>query len=216
MIKFILAALAALNLADVALAQGAAPNFATKMPPREWAATMQLNIPTKNRANESLGVIKDYVVNSGRLVAGVLMEEDGTSVAIPFDRIQFVPMIDGPEMSIADYTRGQLSRMPPFDALKPGEMRLSGFVARSVYNANNEKIGDDSDVVIAPDGSIDLAIFDVGAFLAAGQKDVAVPFANLEFEPSSDGQMHLVANLTKAQLAGAPSFFRIRKKKKYP
>ncbi len=216
MIKLFLLALAALNLAsDIALAQSAAPNFATKMPPREWAATKQMNIPAENRANENLGVIKNYVVIGGRLVAGVLVEKDGTNVTIAFNQIEFVPMIDGLEESIVDYTRAQLSSMPPFDALKPGEMLLSGLVACSVYNANNDKIGDNSDEVIAPDGSIDLTFFDVGTFLAAGHKDVAVPFASLELEPSSDGQMRLVANLTKAQLAAAPSFFRVPKKKKW-
>jgi len=52
----------------------------------------------------------------------------------------------------------------------------------NVYNQNNEKIGDISDLMLNKDGKIDLAVISVGGFLGIGTHDVAVKWTDLKWE----------------------------------
>lgn len=53
--------------------------------------------------------------------------------------------------------------------------RASRLTAAEVYNDRDEKIGRVDDVLVAPDGSLSIAIVDVGEFLGRGRHLVAVP-----------------------------------------
>lgn len=68
----------------------------------------------------------------------------------------------------------------PLAAPSPGQMLGSDLEGTSVYGANNENIGDISDVVIDREGRVVAVIVGVGGFLGIGEKDVAVPFRALE------------------------------------
>jgi len=57
----------------------------------------------------------------------------------------------------------------------------SDLIGTKVVSANNESIGDINDVVLDRNGQIVAAVVGVGGFLGIGEKDVAVPFASLEF-----------------------------------
>jgi sporulation protein YlmC with PRC-barrel domain len=53
--------------------------------------------------------------------------------------------------------------------------RASKLVHTDVYNDKNEKIGRVDDLIIAPDGSLSVAIIDVGGFLGMAAHRVAIP-----------------------------------------
>jgi sporulation protein YlmC with PRC-barrel domain len=53
--------------------------------------------------------------------------------------------------------------------------RASKLLHANVYNETNEKIGKIGDLIVAPDGSLSVAIVDVGGFLKMGTHHVAVP-----------------------------------------
>jgi sporulation protein YlmC with PRC-barrel domain len=53
--------------------------------------------------------------------------------------------------------------------------RASKLIGASVYNDNNQKVGKIGDLIIAPDGSISVAILDVGGFLGLASRHVAIP-----------------------------------------
>jgi sporulation protein YlmC with PRC-barrel domain len=53
--------------------------------------------------------------------------------------------------------------------------RASKLIGASVYNDNNQKVGKIGDLIIAPDGSISVAILDVGGFLGVASRHVAIP-----------------------------------------
>jgi sporulation protein YlmC with PRC-barrel domain len=53
--------------------------------------------------------------------------------------------------------------------------RASKLVHTDVYNDKNEKIGRIDDLIIAPDGSLSVAIIDVGGFLGIAAHRVAIP-----------------------------------------
>jgi sporulation protein YlmC with PRC-barrel domain len=60
------------------------------------------------------------------------------------------------------------------DLVAPG-LRASKLIKQDVYNDQNKKIGKVEDLVIAPDGSLSVAVIDVGGFLGIGKHRVAIP-----------------------------------------
>jgi hypothetical protein len=53
--------------------------------------------------------------------------------------------------------------------------RASKLMHADVYNENNEKIGEIDDFIVSSDGSLSVAIIDVGGFLRIGTHRVAIP-----------------------------------------
>ncbi len=72
--------------------------------------------------------------------------------------------------------------------------RATELTGMTVYNEQNESIGDISEVLLTRDGQIEAVVIGVGGFLGIGQRDVAVPFDALQWQMTD-------ANRT----AGAPA-----------
>ena len=53
--------------------------------------------------------------------------------------------------------------------------RASKLIRANVYNDSNQKIGKVGDLIVAPDGTLSVAIIDVGGFLGMGKHHVAIP-----------------------------------------
>lgn len=64
---------------------------------------------------------------------------------------------------------------------KEGQWRASKLPGVNVYNDNNEKIGDISDVIIDKNGKVDTVVLGVGGFLGMGEHYVAVPMEKLKW-----------------------------------
>lgn len=62
-----------------------------------------------------------------------------------------------------------------------GQWRTSKLIGVDVYNNNDEKIGDISELISDANGKIDTVVIGVGGFLGLGQSDVAVKFDQLKF-----------------------------------
>jgi sporulation protein YlmC with PRC-barrel domain len=60
------------------------------------------------------------------------------------------------------------------DLVAPG-YRASKLMKQRVYNEAGQKIGEVEDLVIAPDGSLSVAVVEVGGFLGIGKHKVAIP-----------------------------------------
>ena len=65
--------------------------------------------------------------------------------------------------------------------------RASKLVGVNVYNNDNEKIGDISEILLDMSGKVSGVVIGVGGFLGLGQHDVLVPMEQLKFanEPRS-------------------------------
>jgi septal ring-binding cell division protein DamX len=50
-----------------------------------------------------------------------------------------------------------------------------------IYNQNNEKIGDISELLVDSSGKIQAVVVGVGGFLGMGERDVAIPFDQIKF-----------------------------------
>ncbi|NYT25880.1 PRC-barrel domain-containing protein [Alcaligenaceae bacterium] len=73
-------------------------------------------------------------------------------------------------------------------------------IGKSVFNENDEKVGDVNDVVLASDGRTMFLLIGAGGFLGMGEKNVAVPFDR--FERSED--RILLSGYSKEQLKALP------------
>lgn len=88
----------------------------------------------------------------------------------------------------------------------PGNaLTVTDWYKQDVYDPNNNKIGQISDVLVDKSGKISTLIIGVGGFLGAGEKDVAVPFEEVQ-ATTKDNKVHLVMNTTKDALKSAPGF----------
>ncbi len=88
----------------------------------------------------------------------------------------------------------------------PGNaLTVTDWYKQDVYDPNNTQIGQISDVLVDKSGKVSTLIIGVGGFLGAGQKDVAVPFEEVQ-ATTEDNKVHLVMNTTKDALKSAPGF----------
>jgi sporulation protein YlmC with PRC-barrel domain len=96
-------------------------------------------------------------------------------------------------------------------ALQPEKPTLAtAFIGRSVFTGedpNAENIGDVNDLIIDDNGAITQAVIGVGGFLGIGEKDVAVPFDDLQVV-ERDGDIRLIYSASKEQLENAQAFDR--------
>ena len=76
------------------------------------------------------------------------------------------------------------------------QMMASKLIGTTVVSANNESIGDVNDVILDRNGQVMAVVVGVGGFLGIGEKDVAVPFASLDF--ASREQMNAANNAPAA------------------
>ena len=88
------------------------------------------------------------------------------------------------------------------------DWRGSKLIGASVYGPDNSSIGEINDVIIGSDGQIKAAVIGVGGFLGVGQKDVAVPFQDLNVTRKADSASidKITVSYTKDQLNNAPTF----------
>ena len=88
----------------------------------------------------------------------------------------------------------------------PGNaLTVTDWYKQDVYDPSNSKIGQVMDVLVDKSGKISTLIIGVGGFLGAGEKDVAVPFEEVQ-ATTKDNKIRLVMNTTKDALKSAPGF----------
>lgn len=86
------------------------------------------------------------------------------------------------------------------------EWRSSKVVGMNVDNAANEKVGDINDIILGRDGKAEHAIVGVGGLLGINEKNVAVPYADLQFRRENDGSLRVMIDSTKEALQSAPNY----------
>src|SRR5215213_2859291 len=79
--------------------------------------------------------------------------------------------------------QGQIMTQMPQDL-----MRGSKLMGIDVYGADNQKIGDIDEVLVDRQGKIQGLVVGVGGFLGIGQKDVAIPFDQVQWMSNQEIQ----------------------------
>jgi sporulation protein YlmC with PRC-barrel domain len=59
--------------------------------------------------------------------------------------------------------------------------RSSKLIGLSIYNDQNEKLGDISEILLDKSGKADFVVIGVGGFLGIGQQDIMVEMSKLKF-----------------------------------
>lgn len=79
-------------------------------------------------------------------------------------------------------------------------MSTDELIGARVYDAQQEDMGEISDVIVSDSGSVEAFIVDVGGFLGIGEKPVAIGAKNLDFKKNSDEDILVFTPFSKKQL----------------
>jgi hypothetical protein len=128
--------------------------------------------------------------------------EPGSDAAAPAQSSQ------APEpMAPAAPKSADASGSPQFLAKQASDDWLaSNLIGHTVYNAQDEIVGDINDLVTDKDGKIVAALVGSGGFLGIGQKDVALRFEDLKLARDENDSVKIIADLNKEVLAAAPDY----------
>lgn len=77
--------------------------------------------------------------------------------------------------------------------------RASRLEGVNVYNQNNERIGDISEVLLNREGQVEAVVIGVGGFLGIGERSVAVPYNAIQWQQRPD---QVAANTATTGAAG--------------
>jgi len=108
-----------------------------------------------------------------------------------------------------DTTTGMATSDDPMEGMiDPTTLTAEQLQGAPVYDANDERIGDISELVVAADGTITEAVIDIGGFLGIGAKPVALNFEQIQvMAEDADGsgvRVHLTA--TEEELEAMPEY----------
>ena len=87
------------------------------------------------------------------------------------------------------------------DMIRPDEMRASKIIGSTVYDRDNQKLGDVQDIVLGKDGKVDAVVVGVGGVLGIGGKNVAVKISDIKTDNN-----RLTLDRTKQQLQQAANY----------
>jgi sporulation protein YlmC with PRC-barrel domain len=90
--------------------------------------------------------------------------------------------------------------------LQPGQIRATQMDGATVYDTQNQKVGDIKDIIIDKDGKVVAVVLDVGAFLGVGGKYVAVSMNDLKITQDNSNKPRFAVDMTKDQLKAAQAF----------
>jgi PRC-barrel domain len=86
------------------------------------------------------------------------------------------------------------------------EVAASDLLNQKVKNSANEPVGDINDLSIGSDGKIAAVIIGLGGFLGMGEKNVSLPYDQLNFSRDANGYLVVTVNATKDSLQAAPEW----------
>lgn len=127
-----------------------------------------------------------------------------TDNAAPADDVAVAPATD--DAAGTDATQTAAIDRSTLTEVDEAGISADAFVGTTVYGANDENVGEISDVILTQDGKVDAVIIDVGGFLGMGEKPVAVSMENLAFMADEDNDMYLYTAFTKEQLEAQPEY----------
>ena len=90
--------------------------------------------------------------------------------------------------------------------IQPGQIRATEMNGATVYDTQNQKVGDVKDIILDRDGKVAAVVLDVGAFLGMGGKYVAVSMNDVKVTEDKNNKPHFAVDMTKDQLKQAQAF----------
>ncbi|MCB1339746.1 MAG: PRC-barrel domain-containing protein [Pseudooceanicola sp.] len=94
-----------------------------------------------------------------------------------------------------------------YAAAKTEELTAEMLTGAPAYDANNEWIGEVSELILSEQGQITSGVVDVGGFLGIGEKPVQLSMDDLEILRETDGDdVRVYISMTKEELEALPTF----------
>src|SRR5438270_6490509 len=90
--------------------------------------------------------------------------------------------------------------------LQPGQIRATQMDGSTIYDSQNQKVGDIKDIILDKDGKVAAVVLDVGAFLGIGGKYVAVGMNDLKITQENNNKPRFAVDMTKDQLKSAQAY----------
>jgi sporulation protein YlmC with PRC-barrel domain len=88
----------------------------------------------------------------------------------------------------------------------PSELLAANLIGQTVLDANNESIGEVTDLITDKDGKILAVLVGAGGFLGIGEKDLAVRFQDIKVSRDENDDLIVKADVTKEMVAQAPDY----------
>jgi PRC-barrel domain len=133
-----------------------------------------------------------------------------TSPSAPVDNVAPAPVpsaapapVTTPDAAIPDKTGDKGSAKA---AGLGSEVAASDLLNQKVKNSANETIGDINDLSIGSDGKIAAVIIGLGGFLGMGEKNISLPYDELNFSRDGRGYLIVTVNATKDSIQAAPEW----------
>jgi len=103
-------------------------------------------------------------------------------------------------------SQGSASQPVAGTVVEPSAVSANTLINTTVYDADNNNIGEVNDVILAKNGAVDAVVIDVGGFLGIGEKPVALAFDDLQFRRDGNGKLYVYSKFTQQQLESAPQY----------
>lgn len=88
----------------------------------------------------------------------------------------------------------------------PDALTTEDLTGERVYDANDQWIGEVSQLLLTDDGKLDRAVIDVGGFLGIGEKPVALSMDQLRIVRDENGVLRVYLPLTREELEALPTY----------
>lgn len=126
---------------------------------------------------------------------------------------------DATGSTTSDMTSDAVDTVPPvmtdhtpimregYALVRPDTVTSEMLTGATVYDANDDSIGDVSDLVISDDNKIDAVVVNVGGFLGIGAKPVALRIADVDIlQPTDGGSVRIYVSLTRDEMEALPVY----------
>ena len=131
-------------------------------------------------------------------VAAEAEETDVTAVKTdaPMETAADRPMLNQPSVEREGYARVEID-----------ELTAEDLTGARVYGADDEDVGEISELLMTVDGKIDRAVIDVGGFIGMGERSVAVTFDELQIIRTDNGDdIRVYIDSTEEALKQQPEY----------
>jgi hypothetical protein len=94
-----------------------------------------------------------------------------------------------------------------YNQVTMADLNTEDLTGARVYGANDEDVGEISELLLTSDGAIDRAVIDVGGFLGLGERPVAVTMDELTIMRTQDGdEFRVYIDSTQETLEAQPEY----------
>ena len=90
--------------------------------------------------------------------------------------------------------------------LLPGQIRATQMDGATVYDGQNQNLGDIKDIILDRDGRVAAVVLNVGATLGVGGRYVAVAMSDLKVSSEPNDKPRFAVSMTKEQLKSAQAY----------